>query len=72
MLKKKKKTCPSATFSTANTTWTGMSSKPDLRGERLASDSAVPWHISIFKTKKGEHFFFPIVSDFRKCIPFFF
>jgi hypothetical protein len=32
------KTCPSATLSTTNPTWTDPGSNPGLRGERLATN----------------------------------
>jgi hypothetical protein len=32
------KTCPSATLSTTNPTWTDPASNPSLRGERAASN----------------------------------
>jgi hypothetical protein len=42
------KTCPSATLSTANPTWTDPGSNPGLRGERPATNrlshgTARPW-----------------------------
>ena len=33
----RRKTCPSATLSTTNHTWTDPESNPDLRGERPAT-----------------------------------
>jgi hypothetical protein len=34
----RRKTCPSATLSTTNPTWTGPGSNPGLRGERTATN----------------------------------
>jgi hypothetical protein len=34
----RRKTCPSATLSTTNPTWTDPGSNPGLRGERLATN----------------------------------
>jgi hypothetical protein len=34
----RRRTCPRATLSTTNPTWTDLGSNPDLRGERLAAN----------------------------------
>jgi hypothetical protein len=33
-----RKTCPSATLSTTNPTWTDLGANPGLRGEKMATD----------------------------------
>jgi hypothetical protein len=47
------KTCPSATLSTTNPTWTDPGSNPGLRGEssatnRLSHGTAIPGTLSIY------------------------
>jgi hypothetical protein len=55
-----RKTCPSATLSITNPTWTEPGSKPDLRGERPATNHLchgtakdVTWHECIPRTALG-------------------
>jgi len=43
VLKKKKKTYPSATPSTINPTWAGLRSNPDLNGERPLPARGIAW-----------------------------
>jgi hypothetical protein len=48
-----RKTCPSATLSTTNPTWTDMGAKPGLRGENL-----VTYRLNYGKAKLSDNLYY--------------
>ena len=48
------KTCPSATLSTTNPTWTDPGSNPDFRGERPASHGTASWRLECSSSERQE------------------
>ena len=61
-LSTRRKTCPSATLSTRNPTWTDPGSNPGLRGERPAtnrlSHSTAKWASVVEESEEKSYIFF--------------